>query len=219
MPSRGRRVGLTRERVIEAAITLIDRDGLEAFTLRRLATEVGVETMSLYNHIANRDDLLDGIVEHVYAEVIRPRGGRKAATWQDQMRKGAQRFRQVMIAHPHVSVLVLTRRVLTDSPLAAMRGGLKPLLDAGLPADQAIQAVRSFTAYLVGTILREVGAIEVAGDPSRFAGRVDQLVHHDPLLGSVADGIVTIDHAAQFDFGVELFISGIEATTRTETRP
>ena len=214
--NRGRRAGLTRTRVIETAVQILDRDGLEAFSLRRLATELGVETMSLYNHVANRDDLLDGVVEHVYAELIAPRGTRKAATWQNQIRKGATRFRQVMLAHPHASIVVLTRRVLTDTPLAAMRGGLKPLLDAGLSNDQAIQALRSLTAYLTGTILREIGAGETyaINDPDRTAQRVQELAAtDDPLLADMADRVAAIDHAAQFDFGVELFIAGIQAAT------
>lgn len=214
--SRGRRAGLTRERVIDAAVALLDRDGLETFSLRRLATELGVEPMSLYNHVANRDDLLDGVVEHVYAELTRPRGGRRPATWQDQIRKGAARFRQVMLAHPHASVLVLTRRVLTDTPLAAMRGGLAPLVEAGLSTDDAVLSLRSFTAYLTGAILREVGAGEAfaAGDTDRAAQRLHDLATTgDPLLSGIADRVAVIDHAAQFDHGVELFIAGIEAAT------
>jgi TetR/AcrR family tetracycline transcriptional repressor len=216
--NRGRRVGLTRQRVIETAIVMIDRDGLDSFSLRRLAAEVDVEPMSLYNHVASKDDLLDGVVERIFAELTTSRGDRTASTWQDQMRRGARRFREVMLSHPQASIVVLTRRVLTDAPLDAMRGGLKPLLAAGMPTDEAILAVRSFSAYLTGTVLREVGATRSysTSEPDRAEQRVHQLAETgDPLLAGVADEVAVVDHAAQFDNGVELFIAGIESTLAT----
>ncbi|MGI8938967.1 MAG: TetR/AcrR family transcriptional regulator, partial [Iamia sp.] len=126
---RGRRVGLTRERVLDAAVELIDRDGLGGFSLRRLAGALGVDPMSIYNHVANKDDLLDGVVEQAMSEMTLDHEPNLA--WQDQIRSSAAAFRAVAARHPQVAVLMLTRRVLTAVPRRVMRDAVAPALGGG----------------------------------------------------------------------------------------
>lgn len=213
--ARGRRIGLTRAQVVDAAVTLIDRDGLDAFSLRRLAGEIGCDPMSIYNHLANKDEILDAVVESVMAELA-GRLGEPAATWQEQIRQTAYAFRSVSLEHPQVAVLMLTRRVLTDTPLELLREAIRPGIDAGLPALDALYALRSFTAMLTGSILRELGSglSFGAADADHVAPLVERIVAaDDPVLSPIAHDIADIDHAELFDFSIDLLIAGLEART------
>lgn len=216
--NRGRRVGLTREMVVAAAVDLIDREGLDRFSVRRLATELGVDPMSLYNHVQNRDDLLDGVVASVMSEIdLAPDDG---APWQEQVRRSAAAFRSVALAHPQVAVLMLTRRVLSGVPLGLLRDAVGPILDLGLSVEESIDVVRTFTAFLTGAILRELGSglTLAVVDPDHLRDRIADIEGSgDDVLASSAAAIAQIDHQALFDSGVELFIDGL--ATRVERRP
>lgn len=210
--NRGRRVGLTRERVIQTAVELIDREGLDAFSVRRLAAGLGVDPMSLYNHVANKDEILDGVVESVMGEISLPT--QSTGGWQQQIRESARVFRTVALAHPNVSILMLTRRVLTGVPLSLLRDAVRPALAAGLPIEEALLAVRTLTALLTGTVLREFGSglTLATTEPELVARRVDDIERSgDPILAGAAAAIATIDHAALFEYGVDLFIAGLAA--------
>lgn len=211
---RGRRVGLTRERVVVAAVALIDRDGIDAFSIRRLAAELDVDPMSIYNHVANKDDLLDGAIEHVMAELsLAPPPG---LSWQDQVRTSAAAFRAVAVVHPHVAVLMLTRRVLSAVPLRVMREAVAPALALGLPIGEAVDVVRTFTAFLTGSILRELGAgLSLAVEDEAAAAQRVADIEADPVLAGAAAAIAEIDHEALFRYGLDLFIAGLEARVAT----
>src|SRR5256885_6051204 len=83
-PRSGPRVPLSRERVLRAAITLADEGGIEALSMRKLAKELGVEAMSLYNHVANKDDVLDGMLDSAFGEIVAPPG---AGDWKGDIRE------------------------------------------------------------------------------------------------------------------------------------
>ena len=211
---RGRRVGLTRDQIVDAAVALIDRDGLDAFSLRRLAADIGVDPMSLYNHVANKDALFDGVVEVVMAEIGAAMGD-LTGPWPDQIRQAAAAFRGVLLGHPHVSVIVLTRPVLSDVPLEVLRRAVNPALDAGLPFDEAVLLLRTFTSFLTGAILRELGSAMTFGalTPERVAARVVEIESSgEPLLAEAATVVASIDHERLFTYGVELLIAGLTAT-------
>src|SRR6266540_6177235 len=97
--SRRTGVGLSRERVLQAGLRLVDREGVDALTMRRLGKELGVEAMSLYGHVANKQDLLDGVVECVYAEL--PQCSLMSGPWHERLRSVAHRIRQVLLHHPN----------------------------------------------------------------------------------------------------------------------
>src|SRR3954465_14002727 len=105
MPPTGR-ARLSRERVLRAAVALADAGGLEALTMRRLGEELGVEAMSLYKHVANKDDLLDGMVDLVFAEIELPSGD---ADWRTAMRARAVSARTALMRHPWATTLMQAR--------------------------------------------------------------------------------------------------------------
>src|SRR5258706_5577596 len=91
------RTRLTRNRVVATAIALADANGIQALSMRKLGVELGVEAMSLYNHVANKDDLLDGMIDGVFGEIDLPTGG---TDWRTAMRLRAISAREVMSRHP-----------------------------------------------------------------------------------------------------------------------
>src|SRR5687768_11190767 len=99
------RIPLSRERVLQAAITLADARGIEALSMRKLAQELGVEAMSLYHHVARKDDILNGIVEVVLEEIELPATG---AEWKETIRRSAISAHGVFLRHPWACNLVLT---------------------------------------------------------------------------------------------------------------
>src|SRR3954467_12682736 len=104
-PAKLRREPLTRERVIEAALGVMDTEGLDAVTMRRVGRELGVEAMSLYNHVRDKDDILDGIAEEGLGEFEVP----SAEAWDEAARAAAREFRRLLLAHPGVMTLLTER--------------------------------------------------------------------------------------------------------------
>src|SRR5205809_6978122 len=100
------RIPLSRQRVLRAAVALADRGGVGSLSMRRLAQELGVEAMSLYHHVANKDDILDGIVDVVFSEIDLPPGD---ADWRAAMRQRAVSARQALRRHPWAAALMESR--------------------------------------------------------------------------------------------------------------
>src|SRR5215211_3136962 len=96
---------LTRERVLQAAVRMADDDGIESLSMRKLARELGVEAMSLYNHVANKGDLVDGMVDLVLTEVELPS---EEADWQAAIRQCAISFHEVLLRHPWAARLIMS---------------------------------------------------------------------------------------------------------------
>ncbi|MEV4257940.1 TetR family transcriptional regulator, partial [Spirillospora sp. NPDC049652] len=96
--TRGQSAGLTRQAVLEAALALADREGLKALSMRRIGQELGVEAMSLYQHVAGKDALLDGLVEQLFTQVALPPAG--AADWRGWLRGYADALLGALLAHP-----------------------------------------------------------------------------------------------------------------------
>jgi AcrR family transcriptional regulator len=164
---------LNRHRVVRAAIAYIDTNGLPDLTMRRLAATLGVEAMSLYKHVSGRDNLLDTVVEAVLDELygdpevhLQP-----ADSWQDYLRRLAHGVRRVALDHPQVFPLVATRPPAAPwirPPLRSLRwieAFLNALHSQGFGPDQAVDAYKAFTSFLLGHLLLEVAGRQVPIGP------------------------------------------------------
>lgn len=129
--ARGQRVGLTRQAVLEAAVRLVDREGMKALSMRRLGAELGVEAMTLYHHVPNKSALLDGMIEQVVAEAVPPEFG--AATWRADLGAYAHALLAALGAHPHAVPLFLSRPSMTPRNLRTMEAVVGMLCEAGFP--------------------------------------------------------------------------------------
>ncbi|MDX3749201.1 TetR/AcrR family transcriptional regulator C-terminal domain-containing protein [Streptomyces sp. NBC_01390] len=207
---RGRRLGLTREKVIAAAVKVIDREGPDSFSLRRLATELDVEVMSLYNHVPNKDALLDGVAEMLLARI--DFSGAVTGTWQDRIRAHAAAFRTAAKQHPKAFQLVCTRPTQSPAALESIRSALGAITEFGLAPEEQVHVLRSYVAFLVGTIMRELGSAITVGtvEPDQVQQRIDEITATgDPLLASTAPYLAVSDHDVEFEYGIELLITGL----------
>lgn len=159
-----RRETLTREKVLEAAMTLVDEEGLDGLSMRRLATVLNVQVMSLYNHVANKADLLDGITESVFDQVELPGPG---LAWPEQVRAVAVNMYQAFCQHPAVVVALLTDQANPTSaralePFDRLVGAL---YRAGFDDRRTRQALGAVTSLVFGSIMESSRGF--TGNPSR----------------------------------------------------
>ncbi|HVS85507.1 MAG TPA: TetR/AcrR family transcriptional regulator C-terminal domain-containing protein [Gaiellaceae bacterium] len=142
---------LSRDRVLRAAVALADAHGIDAIAMRRLGQELGVEAMSLYNHVANKDDLLDGMLDLVLAETEPPS---HELTWDQAVRASALSVHAALTRHPWAVHLLLGARVL-PARLAYMDSLLRELREAGFSADTTYHAYHVLDGHIFGFSLWE----------------------------------------------------------------
>lgn len=208
---------LTRDRVIEAGLALLDADGVEGLTMRRLATALGRDPMALYRHTATRADLLDGIVGHVLAGWGVDAG---APDWAAELRRSARALRGVALAHPRAVPLLVTRPLTTPlgtRPLETLRpleGFLGLMTRAGLDPATALRAYRSFTGTVNGHLLEELQEVVAAPeetDPVLRLGLYRLPVREFPLVRSVAADLASYDGAAALERALDMVCERIAA--------
>ena len=207
---------LTRERVIEAALQVLDAEGLEAVTMRRVAREVGVEAMSLYNHVKDKDDLLDGIVGRILLEFPVPATD-PTRDWADYGREVAFGWRAVLTAHPHALPLIGSRPPATDNPnvLMPVETALRALIDAGLSEQDAVTAFHAIGGYIFGFVMMEKGqALGFPGPNQKLTGLdLDLSTDELPCLTACMPYLIGCDFDEQFAYGLDLMIEGLRAKT------
>src|SRR5262249_19646179 len=142
-----RRQPLTRDAILDAALELLDRHGMDGLSMRRLGTALGVEAMSLYHHIPNKAALLDGIHERILLSLDPPTHAR---TWQSYARHQAHALHRALLAHPHAIPLFATRPASTQAAIERLDRYLEVLLRAGFNAVQALSIVQLVAQLVVG---------------------------------------------------------------------
>jgi AcrR family transcriptional regulator len=204
---------LSAERALEVALRLVDREGLEALSMRRLASELGVEAMSLYHHLANKSQILDGLVDLVVAEIPLPDPDRP---WRDAVRARMTAMREVLLRHPW-AIRVMESRATPgmrnllhhDAMLGCLRG-------AGFPVALAAHAYAVLDAYVYGFVLTELML------PFQNAEETQAVA--SAIFATMPDGAfphlteLTVKHVLQpgyayaneFPFGLALILDGLQ---------
>jgi TetR/AcrR family tetracycline transcriptional repressor len=146
--------GLSRERIVDAAIRIIDRDGMEGLSMRALGRECEVEAMSLYRYVANKDELLDAVQEGIVAQMRIGAAGIGAAekSWLDTLEAAAREFRRVLAEHPR-AIPLFVRPAATQGAYAALEQIWRVLVQAGFNELDALRAFQSLLAFVVGQAL------------------------------------------------------------------
>ncbi|PDP88137.1 TetR family transcriptional regulator [Glycomyces fuscus] len=160
--TRGQSAGLTRQAVLRAALALADREGLEALSMRRIGRELGVEAMSLYQHVADKSDLLDGLVEQVFTRAAPPMA--KGTSWREGLSEYAHALLRALLAHPNLLPLVITRPAITTQNLRTMENALMTLRSAGFTPERALDMLYAVADLVVGH-----AAVLAAGGPDEQA--------------------------------------------------
>jgi AcrR family transcriptional regulator len=207
------RAALTTDRIVRAAAELIESEGLAAVSMRRVATDLGVAPMSLYNHVPNKAALLDGVAEHLIAQLAYeddPEG--------DWLARGltlARAFRALAQDHPRGMAVALARQINSPAGLRLMEHALRIVADGGFTGQQAVRVVRTVVAYIIGSLSREGGhalMLTYADDPQGVLERADPVDY--PHVRGLADLLVAYDFEDDFEFGLQLVFSGIAGLPR-----
>ena len=218
MAADSERPPITRERVLDTAFALADEGGLEALSMRRIGKALGVEGMALYNHVANKDDILDGIVERVLTEIPPPSIDED---WKEEMRSRAVAARRVFLEHPWAIGLLETRHA-ESSParLGYYDAVLGCLRTAGFTPTLSMRAFSIIDSFLYGFILQELSlpfddsaSLEEVGE-DLLRQMADAYPHlTEATVQAMADGW---DYSEQFGFGLDLILDALAALRDTE---
>ena len=206
-----RRKPLSRDRVLRAAIDLADEGGLESVSMRRLGQVLRVEAMSLYKHVANKDDILDGIADLVTAEFEVPDAG---DGWKMAIRRSAISAHEVLLRHPWASGVIESRPNAGPARLRYLDAVIGTLATAGFAMPTAVRAVMALDSHTYGFVLQEQAwpfeaenAPELAATFARglSAGEYPSL-HAMAEMVSASAGGAPVD----FEFGLDLILDGLE---------
>jgi AcrR family transcriptional regulator len=215
---------ITRDAVLAAALEIIDRDGADALSMRRLARALDRDPMILYRHAPGKAALLDGVAETVLAQL---QVDSADPDWAGQLREVARSFRALALAHPHVVPLIVTRPLATPLGLRPL-GTLRPLEDilalltrAGFGGPDALHIYRALFGFLHGHVLDELQELTVSPDETDDLLRLGlhRLPISDfPLLRGLAPVLAAYDGAAELERGLDILLTGL-TTTLTPSRP
>jgi AcrR family transcriptional regulator len=215
------RAPLSRERVLEAAIRLADEGGIESLTMRKLARVLGVEAMSLYNHVANKGDLIDAMVDLVVSEIELPS---TSDAWDVAIRECAISAHQVLLRHPWSCSLVMSTtntRITRNARVRYMEWLLGRLREAGFSPELTYHAYHALDSHILGFTLWELGhsgaanALRGDKDLADFAASfIRELRAADyPYLAEHAEQHLTAlgdDGTGGFEFGLDLILDGLQ---------
>lgn len=220
-----KRAALSPSAIIDEAIVLADAEGAEVLSMRRLASALGVEAMSLYNHVQSKDELLTRMTDQVWAAVYLPRQDRE---WQTEIRLRYLSARTVVLAHPWVAKLIESRRS-GAALLAATNAVVGCLRAGGFPIHLAYRALLVFDSYLYGFAFQEVSwphqrseLPQVVEDmlPDVPEAEYPHLVELMAYVARTTAGPPTtrspLEYRAEFEFGLDLLLQGFHQTLMRE---
>lgn len=208
---------LSRERILAAALELADSQGIDSLKMRELAQALGFEAMALYRHVANKDEIVDGILDLVLAEMKLPAA---SDDWAGAIRSSAISVHAALERHPWAASLMISPAGLRPARLDFGESLLARLEDAGFSADASYHAYHVLDAYIIGFSLWQIGHSFTAEERDAIAERLAQIsFDRYPLLAAHHD-----QHAAEgphrevsaFEVGLDLMLEGLRETLRSE---
>lgn len=208
--ARGKHAGLTREAVLRRAIDLLDEVGLDAFSMRRLGSDLGVEAMALYHHVGNKQELLDGLVEQIFLDTVPTE--LEDAAWQESMRQFARDAYDALVAHPHLVPLVLSSPATTPGVLHRLDQTVAALRAGGLSASTALDLIYTIIGFVVGYVATGGDADE--GSRTRLARLAALDLRDHPALAEATQDRAGSNLPSTFDTTLTAILSDFE--TRAE---
>lgn len=209
------RVALTRERVLRAAIALADASGIESLTMRELGRSLGVEAMSLYNHVANKEDLLDGMVDMVVGDIAVPPAG---THWREAMRARCSSAHDMLVAHPWAAVQITSRYSIGPGMMRYLDATLGRLREGGFSMDGALDAWNTLDSHLYGFTLQELNLPFDVAESSAVSASVLPQIPADqfPYVLEVIGHVMANGRREEFSFGLEVILDGLERRLAAE---
>ena len=204
-------VPLSRGRVLDAALRLADEGGIEAISMRKLAQALGVQAMSLYNHVANKDEIVNGLVDIVIGEIEVPD---LSMDWKMAMRQRANSAHKVLLRHPWASLMIMSHANVGPANLRYVDATLGCLREAGFSFEMADRAWNAIDSHIYGFTLQELKFPFAPGEYSEAAKNglalipADQYPYFNQLTHHVMEG--HYDGLHDFEFGLELILDGLD---------
>lgn len=202
---------MSRDKVLKTALRIADVYGVESLSMRRLAQELNVEAMSLYNHVANKEELLDGIVDRVAGEFAVPAD---LENWQTAMRSRAKRTHAVLLQHPWAALLLLSRVCVGPRMLAYANATLGCLREAGFSFELADHAWNAMDNHIYGFTLQQINTPIDSAEFAQAAEHYLPLIHQSelPYLHAMVTRVSEGVHSGvnDFEFGLDLILQGLE---------
>ena len=205
---------LSRERILESALALADENGIDALSMRKLGEQLGFEAMSLYNHVANKDDLLDGMLDLVLGEMEPPLPGEGLPG----VRRSAVSAHDALTRHPWAAALLMTPSRIRPGRLAFMDALLRALREAGFSAETTYHAYHVIDAHIIGFSLWQSThdfslPSEITDDLQAFLDRMLPQEMYPDLhahgMQHLADG--AHQEVSAFEYGLDLLLAGLKA--------
>lgn len=212
---------LSQRAIADAALAVIDAEGLDALTMRKLAHYLGSSPMGLYRYFPDREALLDGVAQRLLAEVETPP---EDLHWRDAMRFIMRSVRHVAMRHPKASRLINLFPPHTPDALAFVEAGFRSFRRAGFDELSTARCYRALAAYSLGTLDIELGgyfspdarAITTDGRDTIDTPTTAKLL---PLVTQIAPTLLAQDDAAEFEYGLELLLDGFADAMMRAGRP
>jgi AcrR family transcriptional regulator len=208
------RAPVSRARALERAVVVADGEGIEAVTMRRLARELEVEAASLYHHVTGKDEILDGLVDLVSAEIELPS---PTDDWRSGIRQCAHNTRAVLRRHPWAVALMASRTTPGPATLRVLEAGIRCFRQGGFSVRAAAHGISAVDSYVHGFVLQEVNL--PFRDESELAAMTGAIMEHFPAADFPYLFELTIEHVLQpgysygheFDIGLEVVLDGVAA--------
>jgi AcrR family transcriptional regulator len=214
-----RRTPLSRDRVLRAAVNLADRGGIESLSMRKLGQELGVEAMSLYKHVANKEDILDGMVDAIVSEI---KVSSADGDWLTAMRDQIMSARDVMQHHPWASGVIESRTVITPTMMTYMDSVVGIMRDGGFSLDLIHHAMHALGSRLLGFSQQLFDDSDDADmTPEAKAAMLTQFPNISAMLDEITHEEGTVvgkgcDDRIEFVFGLDLILNGLESKRSTD---
>ncbi|MFI0447267.1 TetR/AcrR family transcriptional regulator [Actinomadura sp. 6N118] len=201
---------LTRERIVRAAVELIERDGADALSMRGVAAELGVAVMSLYNHVPNKATLFEGVAEHVVAGIDLADDPDEPFT--ERARALVRAFRKVAHDYPRSMTVVFTHKIDTPVGLRPAERALALADAAGFDGETSVRIMRALMAYALGAQMREIGQAKALDYQPAVAESLSRLDPDEfPHVIAFAPDLARHDPETDFEFGLDMLIYALDA--------
>jgi AcrR family transcriptional regulator len=217
-----RRAPLNRERVLRAAVRLADRDGIEALSMRHLGSELGVEAMSLYNHVSNKEDVLNGIVDLIIGEIDPAEEG---GDWKAALRSRILSARRTMLRHPWASAVITSRTEASPVMMKYMDSVGGMMLAGGFSVDLMHHAFHALGSRVLGFSQELFDDSSPDVDTDQMAVMVQQMSKEFPNIVAVMEQVQHDDASVvgsgcddqfEFEFALDLMLDGLERLRERE---
>jgi AcrR family transcriptional regulator len=203
------RPALTRQRILDAALRYIDKQGLAALSMHKLGAELAVKGMSLYNHVAGKDDVLDGVVELLWAEI--ETAAPATGDWHSDYRAFGHALWDVISCHPNAGARIISREIMPTPALRLIRDHIAAAVAAGVPEQRAYALLRTVTSFALGHALAYLNWDQCAGCAPVIADLLRPDVPAE-LVDIAQNFCGQSNLQAEFELGLDLMLRGISGT-------